>query len=778
MGGHRPLPAGRRIEISGTVQGVGFRPWVYRLARSAGLSGSVRNDSRGVTIEAFGPTESLADFVERLRAAPPPAASIRALTSADIPAGRIPPGFSIVASDRGEDRQVSIPPDLATCADCRREIFDPADRRFRYPFTNCTNCGPRFTIVLDLPYDRPATTMARFEMCPDCRREYEDPGDRRFHAQPNACPTCGPRLELCDAAGTRLERDDEALRAAARALEDGRIVAVKGLGGFHLMVDARDEAAVERLRRRKHRPEKPLAVMAAGAAAVHRLCVAPAAAIEALETAAAPIALLPRRAEAELAPAVCAGSPYCGVMLPATPLHHLLLADCGFPLVATSGNLSDEPIAIDNEEALARLGGVADLWLMHDRPIARHADDSIVWLPDAEPRALRRARGFAPRAMEIERESPAVLCVGGHLKSTVALGHGRRVFLSQHIGDLETPEAIKAFEQVIEDLRRMLGIEVQILAHDLHPDYVSTRWARRAAAKTGLATVAVQHHHAHLASCLADNREPGTALGVTWDGTGYGPDHTIWGGEFLLGDATRFDRIAHLRPFRLPGGEAAVREPRRVALALLWQLLGPEALERNELAPVAELPAAARPILGRMLERGLSSPVTTSAGRLFDGVASLLGLCHRVSFEGQAAMALEAIADSTVQDGYPLTVGGGAPDEPLSLDWRPTIEALLEDRRRGVAVAVAAARFHNALAAAATEVARRVDVEAVALSGGCFQNRLLAERLAGRLERAGFRPLRHRRVPPNDGGIAFGQFAVAAACGGVKEDRDVSRSAR
>ena len=778
MGGHRPLPAGRRIEISGTVQGVGFRPWVYRLARSAGLSGSVRNDSRGVTIEAFGSSESLADFVDRLRAAPPPAASIRALTSADIPAGRVPPGFSIVASARDEDRQVSIPPDLATCQECRREIFDPTDRRFRYPFTNCTNCGPRFTIVLDLPYDRPATTMARFEMCPDCRREYEDPVDRRFHAQPNACPVCGPRLELCDATGSRLERDDKALRAAARALGEGRIVAVKGLGGFHLLVDARDEAAVERLRRRKHRPEKPLAIMAPRAAAVRRLCVASAEAIEALETATAPIALLPHRSGTELAPTVCAGSPYCGVMLPATPLHHLLIADCGFPLVATSGNLSDEPIAIDNDEALARLGQIADLWLMHDRPIARHADDSIVWLPGGEPRTLRRARGFAPRAIELEHESPAVLAVGAHLKNTVALGNGRRVFLSQHIGDLETPEAVAAFEQVIDDLRRMLGIEIDVLAHDLHPDYVSTRWARRAAAAAGLATVAVQHHHAHLASCLADNREPGPALGVIWDGTGYGPDHTVWGGEILLGDAARFDRVAHFRPFRLPGGEAAVREPRRVALALLWQLLGPDALARDELPPVAELPAAVRPILGRMLERGLSSPVTTSAGRLFDGVASLLGLCHRTSFEGQAAMALEASADPAVKDGYPLTVDRETAEGPLVLDWRPTIEALLEDRRCGVTVAVAAARFHNALVEAAIEVARRVGVETVALSGGCFQNRLLTERLATRLERAGFHPLRHHRVPPNDGGISLGQIAVAAAGKTAKEDRDVSRSAR
>ncbi len=768
------MRSGRRIEISGTVQGVGFRPWVYRLARSAGLSGSVRNDSRGVTIEAFGPAASIEDFVRRLEAAPPPAASIRALTSAAIPVVETPRGFSIVASARAAGRQVSIPPDLATCDDCRREIFDPADRRYRYPFTNCTNCGPRFTIVLDLPYDRPSTTMARFEMCPACRREYEDPGDRRFHAQPNACPDCGPRLELRDADASLEARDDNALRAATRALGRGRIVAVKGLGGFHLMVDARDQAAVERLRRRKHRPGKPLAVMAPDVDAVGRLCFASAPAIAALTSPQAPIALLQRLAGAGLAPAVCADSPYCGVMLPATPLHHLLLADCGFPLVATSGNLSDEPIAIDNDEALDRLGGVADLFLLHDRPIARHADDSIVWLPDAEPRALRRARGFAPGAIELDRELPAVLALGAHLKNTVALGHGRRVFLSQHIGDMETPQAVAAFERVIADLQRMLGVTADTLAHDLHPDYVSTGWARRAA-ETGLDAVAVQHHHAHLAACLADNGEPGPALGVIWDGTGYGPDQTIWGGEFLLGDAAGCDRVAHLRPFLLPGGEAAVREPRRVALALLWQLLGAEALERDELAPIAHLPAKTRPILGRMLERAVSSPATTSAGRLFDGVASLLGLRHEVSFEGQAAMALEAVADPSVADAYPLPVVDGP---PLVLDWRPTVEALLAERKRGIHVAVAAARFHNALAAGATEVASRIGVEKVALSGGCFQNCLLTDRLAGGLAAAGLRPLLHRQVPPNDGGISFGQVAVAAARRERTEDPDVSRSAR
>lgn len=782
------MPYGRRIEISGTVQGVGFRPWVYRLARSAGLSGSVRNDTRGVTIEAFGPEPSIDRFLRELESTPPPAASIRALSSAAISIPAAPAGFSIVASaptTGPELLQLSIPPDLATCRDCLSEIFDPADRRFHYPFTNCTNCGPRFTIVEDLPYDRPKTTMAGFEMCPSCRVEYEDPADRRFHAQPNACPDCGPQLELWDGEGKILARRHDALEAAATALVAGRIVAAKGLGGFHLLVDARNQAAVARLRRRKHRPGKPLAVMAPDLDSARRLCEVSEVAAEELLGAEAPIVLLPRRDDGPIAPAVSAESPYCGVMLPYTPLHHLLLAECSFPLVATSGNLSDEPIAIGSRQALDQLRGVPDLYLVHDRPITRHADDSIVWLPDGSPRALRRARGYAPRAVGLGRPLPTILAVGAHQKNVVALTRGSEAFLSQHIGDMETPRAIGAFERVIEDFLRIFDATPDAVAHDLHPDYPSTHWTARHPAVSGTEIVGVQHHHAHLASCLADNGETGPALGVTWDGTGYGSDGTIWGGEMLLGDARGFTRAAHLYPFRLPGGEAAVREPRRSGLALLWELLGEAALEREDLAPIHDLPRAARSVLGGMLRRRFGSPATTSAGRLFDGVASLLGLHQKVSFEGQAAIALEAAADPSVGDAYPVTItpgrsggavcgGAGCGDgdglEPHLIDWRPTIAALLEDRRRGAAVPVAAARFHNALATAVTEVALLVEVEKVALTGGCFQNRLLTERTTRALQETGFRPLLHRQVPPNDGGICLGQIAIAAAHMETKED--------
>ncbi len=775
------------------MQGVGFRPWVYRLARDAGLAGTVRNDPSGVTIEAFGADAVLDAFLGRLEAEPPPAAAIQRLSWEPI-AGPGPAAFTIAASTAAAERTVSIPPDLATCRDCLAEVAGPADRRHRYPFTNCTNCGPRFTIVLDVPYDRPATTMARFRLCPDCRREYEDPGDRRFHAQPNACPVCGPRLALEDGAGATLAERDEALRQAARTLAAGRILALKGLGGFLLLVDARDGPAVARLRRRKARWEKPLALMVADLAAAERLCEVPAAAAELLVSAASPIVLLKRRSDTGVADGVAPGNPYLGVMLPYTPLHHLLLREVGFPLVATSGNLSDEPIAIDNREARARLGAIADLFLMHDRPIARHADDSVAFVLAGEPRLLRRARGYAPApirlARRLARRPPPLLAVGGHLKNTVAVSLGGEVFLSQHIGDMETPQALGAFERVVDDLLRMLEVEPVAIAHDLHPDYLTTRWAAAAGGSetagfgfqaprrlAGLPLVPVQHHHAHLASCLAEHGETEPALGVTWDGTGYGTDGTVWGGEFLLGDARSFRRVARLRPFRLPGGEAAVREPRRSALALLWELEGEGAFERQDLAPVAALRPEERRVLARMLATGLNTPLTTSAGRLFDAVGALLDLRQRVAFEGQAAMAVEFAADPAVEDAYPLGLReqpvevapeSRAGEEPpphgriLELDWGPLVVALLADLAAGVAVPRMAARFHNGLTEGIVRVAQRIGAPRVALTGGCFQNRLLTERTAERLQEAGFSVLLHRQVPPNDGGVSLGQVAVAA----------------
>ena len=800
-----------RLEIHGAVQGVGFRPFVFRLAHELQVSGWVRNDPHGVFIEVEGRREILERFLLRLPAERPPHAVLHTVEPTWLSAEGYE-GFSIMESRGAAHPTAVVLPDLATCSDCLGELFDPRDRRYRYPFINCTHCGPRFTIVRRLPYDRPHTTMRAFQLCPECRNEYENPLDRRFHAQPNACPRCGPRIALWTARGETRADGDSALRAAVAALQEGRIVALKGLGGFHLLVDARDGEAVRELRRRKAREEKPFAVMVRDLAAARRHCRVPKEAEDLLASPEAPIVLLRRRSPdtvpgeavaGEVAPEVAPGTPYLGLMLPSTPLHHLLSADLGFPVVATSGNRSDEPIATDNLEALERLGNIADLFLVHDRPIARHLDDSVVYLAAGAPRVMRRARGHAPLPVRLARRVPAILALGGHLKSTVALAVEEKVFLSQHLGDMDTPQSLAACERVIRDFLDLYDVQPVAVAHDLHPDYASTRmadeWAVRLAgdepasvrqdpwerlitgaqrnngapaageARRSLPRIGVQHHHAHLAACLADNDEPGPALGVIWDGTGYGLDSTVWGGEFLLGTSAGFRRVAHLAPFRLPGGEAAVVEPRRAALALLWALEGESVLERD----LPTLAAFARPekrLLTQMLARGFHAPVTTSMGRLFDGVASLLGLCQKTAFEGQAAMAVEMLADPEETGAYPMDLreageraGDGDSEAPWILDWGPLIEALLEDRRRGTEPALVAARFHNALVGGAIAVARRVGEERVALSGGCFQNRRLLEHLERRLREAGFRPLLHRRVPANDGGLSLGQVAVAAA---------------
>lgn len=792
-----------RVEIHGAVQGVGFRPYVYRLAVAMGLRGWVINDTQGVFIEVEGNRSTLEDFLARLSADKPPRARIDSLDAVWLaPVGY--GDFEIRHSQEQGVKTVLVLPDIATCADCLAEVADPADRRYRYPFTNCTNCGPRFTIIQALPYDRPHTTMAHFAMCPQCRAEYENPLDRRFHAQPIACPACGPQLALYGAPAGAVFRDvsggrpgttaresgrwprsaggwhlmaegEGALRSAADALKAGAIVAVKGLGGFHLMVDAGNPQAVARLRERKPRRDKPFALMARDLDQARTLCRVSPQAAEALTGPEAPILLLPRRAGAPVADNVAPDSPNLGVMLPYTPLHHLLLQELDFPVVATSGNLTDEPICTDEWEAMERLGHVAGCFLIHDRPIARHVDDSVAWILDGEVRLLRRARGYAPLPVRMARPLPTLLGVGAHLKNTVALSVGEQVFISQHIGDLETAEALAAFERVIADFLRLYEARPVAIAHDLHPDYLSTRWAQQQLEQSGpgagLTLIPVQHHHAHLAACLAENQAEGSALGVTWDGTGYGPDGTVWGGEFLLGDATGFTRVAHLRPFRLPGGEAAIQEPRRVALALLWELDGERALLREDLAPVQALSPTERRVLAQMLDRGIHAPWTTSAGRLFDGVAALLGLHPRVTFEGQAAMALEFVADPDVRDAYPVALVAQPCGDPSAnhapwvgvWDWAPLVEALLDDLARGTEVGVMAARFHNAAAAAILAVAQAVGEPRVALTGGCFQNRLLTERAVAQLRQAGFQVLLHRQVPPNDGGISLGQVAVAAA---------------
>jgi hydrogenase maturation protein HypF len=751
-----------RTSVAGAVQGVGFRPFVHRLAHDLSLTGWVTNSARGVTIEVEGPPPALARFLERLKRERPPLSAIDEIRAEYLePAGFA--RFEIRESEATGEKTAVVLPDVATCPDCLREIFDPADRRHLYPFTNCTNCGPRYSILERLPYDRPNTTMKRFVMCPECRSEYEDPRDRRFHAQPNACPACGPQLELWDASGATLDRRDDALRSAAHVIRSGQILGVKGLGGFQLMVDARDGEAVARLRRRKHREEKPFALMFPAMEAVERHCRVSPPERQLLLSPQAPIVLLDRRRDGEaVAEDVAPGNPCLGVMLPYSPLHHLLMRELGFPIVATSGNLSDEPIVTDEREAIARLGAIADRFLVHDRPIFRHVDDSVARVMMGRPQILRRARGYAPAPIHLAFRVPRLLAVGAHLKNTVATSVDRDVFVGQHIGDLETAEARSAFERTIASLEALHELRPDAVACDLHPDYHSTRFARR----VGRPVVPVQHHLAHVASCMAEHGISGPALGISWDGTGYGTDGTVWGGELILVKGSMWRRAGHLREFRLVGGEAAVREPRRAAIGLLHETYGSGAFEMDWLQPLRETPRTEREAFRRMLERRIASPLTSSVGRLFDAVAALLGIRGASSFEGQAAMELEfAIGDTRTDESLPMIVRREPEDDPsapLVIDWEPTVRAVVDGVGRGEDRAGLSARFHNALAEAIVSAATHLGEADVVLTGGCFQNRYLTRRAVERLEAEGFRAHWHERVPPNDGGVALGQIAWAS----------------
>ncbi len=713
-----------RVTLRGAVQGVGFRPFVYRLAMEMSLTGWVLNSSAGLVVEVEGPPEELRRFEQRLESERPKASVVTVRESAWLPAQGFT-RFEIHHSDTDSAKSVNVLPELATCAECRAELFDPANRRFQYPFTNCTNCGPRYTIVVDIPYDRPNTTMREFVLCPACREEYENPANRRFHAQPNACPVCGPRL-------------DGTIKDAAEAVRRGEIVALKGIGGFQLLADARQAAAVARLRQRKHREEKPFALMMPSLEAAREYCEISSAEIELLESQAAPIVLVKPKNATDLAWNVAHCSPYLGVMLPYSPLHHLLMQECKFPLIATSGNRSDEPIAIANDEATTRLKDIADRFLMHNRPIVRACDDSVVRFTRGRAGILRRARGYAPLGIRVGHSLPPVLAVGGHLKNTVAIAVGQDVFVSQHIGDLDTLEARGAFERAIADLCRLYSFKPELVACDLHPDYASTHWAEN----SGLPLIRVQHHQAHVAACAAENDVEGEYLGVSWDGTGYGLDGAIWGGEFFRAEnrraeGNRFERIAHLRSFALPGGDAAVREGWRSAASLLFEVFGPQADDSK---------------VRLMLERGINVVPTTSVGRLFDAVASITGVAQQNRFEGQAAMLLEnEIGSLRTEEAYPLNGG----------DWGPLIQAVVADKRAGVSIPLIAARFHNALVAWIVEVAGGSGINQVVLSGGVFQNRYLTERAAAALESRGFTVFTHRQVPPNDGGIALGQAVMS-----------------
>jgi hydrogenase maturation protein HypF len=735
------------VRVEGVVQGVGFRPFVYALANRLGLAGLVGNDVHGVFVEVEGPSGRVDDFVIALSTDAPPLASVERVATREIaPTGA--PGFTIVASPAGGERATLVSADSSTCADCLAELADPRDRRFGYPFINCTNCGPRFTIVRDVPYDRPFTTMAEFAMCADCAAEYHDPADRRFHAQPTCCPACGPRVTLLD------HDVDDPIAAAADVLLGGAILAVKGLGGYHLATDATNATTAVALRARKHREDKPFAVMVSTVEQARALCEVDELAESLLVSRRRPIVLLPRRSATAIAGAVAPGNRQLGVMLPYTPLHHLLLGAVGGPIVLTSGNVSDEPIAYRDADAIERLSGIADAFLVHDRAIHIRTDDSVVRPFDGREAVLRRSRGYVPEPVSVAAGFPrAVLACGAELKNTFCLAKGSRAFLSHHIGDLENFETLRSFTEGIAHFRRLFDIDPVIVAHDLHPEYLSTKYALEL---DGVDLVGVQHHHAHIASCLADNGEAGPVIGVAFDGTGFGPDGTIWGGEFLLADLAGFRRVGHLDTVPMPGGAAAIRAPWRMAAAHLAAAY-PDAIP---VLSVVERHAETWDAVLAMAERGVNSPRTSSAGRLFDAVAALLGIRDAINYEGQAAIELEQRADPSERGSYPVLAGTVLPGAEL-------VRAVVDDLARGVAVPTIAARFHNAVADAVTGVCERIRDESgvgvVALSGGVWQNLLLTTRAMESLRARGFRVLTHSRVPCNDGGISLGQAVVAAA---------------
>ncbi|MGO9862653.1 MAG: carbamoyltransferase HypF [Terriglobales bacterium] len=761
----------RQIEVSGIVQGVGFRPYVYRLATGRQLSGTIRNTSAGVTIEIQGPVEAVQDFVERLPAEAPPLAritglAVRALSCNDDQ------DFRIVPSREGEEVRTLISPDIAVCPDCLREMFDANDRRYRYSFINCTNCGPRFTIVRDIPYDRASTSMAAFSMCAACLAEYENPLDRRFHAQPNACWQCGPQVELWDKSGKKVECRDPIAEAAGE-LQAGLVVAVKGLGGFHLAADAMNHAAVTLLRQRKRRVDKPFAVMVPDLQAAQEICELNETARTVLQSMQRSIVLLPKKQPSAIPDEVAPFNHDLGILLPYTPLHYLLFGEGGFKaLVMTSGNLSEEPIAIDNREAVRRLNGLADYFLVHNRDILLRCDDSVVRVAGGMARQFRRSRGFVPVPVFLKNDQPAVLAVGGELKNTICLTKGKHAFLSQHVGDLENVESYSFFHEAVEHLERILEIRPEIVAYDLHPDYFSAKWALQ---QSAVSLVGVQHHHAHIASCMAENHLEGRVIGFALDGTGYGTDGNIWGGEVLIAGYGDFERAAHFEYVPLPGGAAAIREPWRMAVSYLTHHFGREYLKNELLKQDIKFTRQLSPLkvdlLSRMMEQSVNSPLTSSCGRLFDAAAALVGIRQEVNYEAQAAIELEMAMGSseitTLEDdtAYPMKL---VPDgDHWIIGTRPLFEALLADLGRNVPAGIISRRFHSGLVEGFVEIAtllrNKTALQRVCLSGGTFNNVYLSQRLETRLSEIGFDVFTQKEVPCGDGGLSLGQAVVAAA---------------
>jgi hydrogenase maturation protein HypF len=754
------MPSGRvrrRILVTGIVQGVGFRPFVQSLATSLGLGGFVGNDTTGVFVEVEGDSPGIDHFVGRLQTEAPPLAVIESIYAESI-AATGEPRFAIIASRHsGGEHPVLISPDIATCSDCLREMFDSADRRYLYPFINCTNCGPRFTIIRDVPYDRPFTTMAGFAMCGDCTREYNDSSNRLFHAQPICCPACGPRLSLADR--NRVNQPGDPVRTAAELLRNGYVVAVKGLGGYHFAALAGNESAVAALRSRKHREDKPFAIMVSDEAMAHRLTEFGQYEQRILASMRRPVVLLRRRPDAPIAQSVAPASRFLGLMLPYTPLHHLLCRELAEPFVLTSGNVSDEPIAYTDDDAFERLAPIADYFLTHDRPINMRTDDSVVRLFRGQVMPVRRSRGYAPQPLHLRWKSPrTILGCGAELKSTFCLVKGDYAFLSHHIGDLENFETLSAYITGIAHFQRLFHVTPEIVAHDLHPEYLSTKHASE---MRGVELIGVQHHHAHIASCLADNGEGGPVIGVAFDGLGYGIDGALWGGEFLIANLLDFERAGSFEAVPMPGGSAAIKQPWRMAAAYLARLF-PRGVPGD--FGVVRRNRRQWDAIMQMIRAQLNSPLTSSVGRLFDAVAAILGVRDAVNYEGQAAIELEQRAAPDETSAYDVPI---EPGSPLIVRSTEIIEAVLGDMSAAVPIGIIAARFHNTLAGLITAVCGAIRAQhglaTVALSGGVFQNEFLLRRAVCKLEKQGFRVLTHRQLPANDGGISLGQAAVAAA---------------
>ena len=732
------------------MQGVGFRPFIYKLANSLGLKGFVLNNPQGVIVEAEGNEETLAEFTERIKSDKPAISLIQNITVEKLPLCNYE-DFEIRKSLISGFPNAIVLPDIATCIDCRDEIFDSNNRRYLYPFTNCTNCGPRYSIVDSLPYDRKRTSMKLFGMCPECKKEYENPDDRRFHAQPNACPVCGPHLELWDAERNILSTHNDALTETVSAIRDGQIIALKGLGGFQLIVDAGNSAAVKRLRKNKFREEKPFALMYPDIESVKNDCEVSSKEEKLLLSPQAPIVLLKRKPECLKPDVVAPSNPYLGIMLPYTPLHHIIMEGLKSPIVATSGNISDEPICIDENDALRKLKNIADLFLVHNRPINRHVDDSITRIIMNEKVTLRRARGYAPMPVIINSDTDNhILAVGGHLKNTVAVSKGDEVFVSQHIGDLENVEQYNSFCGTIDKFKELYKIEPNIIISDIHPDYISTKYAK----ENYKLTKTIQHHAAHVLSVIAEYGLNGPLLGIAWDGAGYGIDKTIWGSEFFMFNETRFKRTGRIRKFRLPGGESSFKDIYKSAFGLLYEIYGDEVINHLP-GNVSENEAG---LLLQMIKKNINSPECSSMGRLFDAVASVLGIRQKVNFEGQAAMELEFLTEgSSLKECYKYEIADYEGENVI--DWVEVIKELIKDKDDGVSLNSISAKFHNTLVSIIVEMAKLHNENIVVISGGCFQNKYLLENSIKELRKNGFDVYWNKEVPANDGGISLGQIA-------------------